>query len=205
MTNWELQYQAGETPWDKGRAAPPLLEMLERGLLDEWADREILVPGCGVGHDVRVLATRGFRPVGLDISPTAVKQAAAFPKAGAETYELGDFLKAAWQDGKSFAGWWEHTCFCAIPPVLRADYAKAAGKLIESGGLLAGVFYLTPNDLGEEDDGPPFNASIEEIRGLFTPWFDFLDGWVPENTYPGREGREWMGLFRRTTNVAGAF
>ncbi|MFT4177261.1 MAG: methyltransferase domain-containing protein [Luteolibacter sp.] len=197
MTDWELQYRTGETPWDKGRAAPPLLEVLERGILAEWGNREILVPGCGVGHDVRALAARGFRPVGLDISPTAVKRAEAFPKTGPEIYEAGDFFDPAWREGKSFAGWWEHTCFCAIPPERRPDYAKAAGSLVEAGGLLAGVFYLTPNDPGEEDDGPPFNATIGEIRGLFAPWFDFLDGWVPRNTYPGRKGREWVGVFRR--------
>ena len=47
---WDELYQAKETPWEKGAPAPPLLEWLRmRGPLEG----EVLVPGCGHGHDVR--------------------------------------------------------------------------------------------------------------------------------------------------------
>jgi len=197
MTDWEKQYLIGDTPWDKGRAAPPLLELLDKGLPAGWEKGRILAPGCGLGHDVRELAARGVQVVGLDISPTAIQRANAYPKMGAESFELGDFLDPGWQKGRKFSGWWEHTCFCAIQPAQRPAYAAAAGALVEKGGLLAGVFYLTPNGPGEEDEGPPFNVSITEIEGLLAPWFEKIDGWVPTRSYPGREGQEWVGVFCR--------
>ena len=36
MTNWDELWQAGQTPWEKGRHAPPLDELLERMDLAVW-------------------------------------------------------------------------------------------------------------------------------------------------------------------------
>lgn len=198
MTDWEGRYQANDMPWEKGKAAPPLLEVLDKVEAGTWGQGPILVPGCGLGHDVRTLAGGLALPVlGLDISPTAVERAGEFEAAGKESYELGDFLEPAWPQGRVFSAIWEHTCFCAIDPSLRPAYAEAVARCMVPGGLLAGVFFLTPNDPGEEDQGPPFNATVEELETRFAPWFSLIEGWVPSASYPGREGREWIGLFRR--------
>ena len=53
--DWNNAYEENRMPWDKGAAAPPLLEYLERA---EMKGR-IFVPGCGLGHDVRALASTG--------------------------------------------------------------------------------------------------------------------------------------------------
>lgn len=197
MRDWEAHYQAGDTPWDKGCAAPPLLELMARHGVELWGGGPVLVPGCGFGHDVRLLAGLGLPVLGLDIAETAVARAESFPVIAAETYEIGDFLDPEWSKGRCFSALWEHTCFCAIDPVQRREYAAAAAEVLMPGGVLAGVFYLTPNDPGEENGGPPFNASIEEIDGLLAPWFERIEGWVPSMSYAGREGREWVGVFRR--------
>ena len=65
------------------------------------------------------------------------------------------------------------------------------------GGCLAGVLFLTPHDSGEESDGPPYAASIDELDERFAPWFVREKAWVPEEAYPGREGREWLAVYRR--------
>lgn len=197
MTDWETRYVAGDMPWEKGRAAPPLLEVMAKVDSARWGSGPILVPGCGLGHDVRVLVSTGLPVLGLDLSATAVDLAGKFSQVGAETYEKGDFLDPEWCAGRSFSAMWEHTCFCAIDPSDRPRYAEAAGACIKEGGLLAGVFFLNPNDPGEEDTGPPFGTTVDELKTRFSPWFEFLEGWVPETAYPGREGREWIGLFIR--------
>jgi cyclopropane fatty-acyl-phospholipid synthase-like methyltransferase len=197
MRDWEQAYRESDTPWDKGSAAPPLLELMDRHGATLWGEGPVLVPGCGFGHDVRALAAAGVPVTGLDLSETAMEKARSFPKSSSETYEVGDFLDPAWRAGRSFTAIWEHTCFCAIDPALRENYAEAAAALLPSGGVLAGVFYLSPNDPGEEDCGPPFETSVEELDGLFLPSFERIDGWVPLTAYPGREGREWIGIFRK--------
>lgn len=198
MRDWEACYQTGETPWDKGSPAPPLRELIERHGSVLWGDGPILVPGCGFGHDVRLLASLGLPVLGLDIALTAVEKTRAFPAAGAEWYETGDFLDPDWTAERRFSAIWEHTCFCAIDPSLRLQYAASAAALLPAGGILAGVFYLSPHDPGEdESSGPPFKVSVDELEEWFLPAFERLDGWVPQSSYPGREGREWIGVFRK--------
>ena len=197
MTDWNQRYETGDIPWEKGSPAPPLLELLNKKDKSIWGDGSILVPGCGTGHDVRALAAEGLKPLGLDLAPLALDHALTHPIARSETYELGDFLDSSWRTGKTFTAIWEHTCYCAIDPSRRPDYAQACAELIAPGGHLIGVFFLTPNGPGEEDDGPPFNTSIAELDERFSPWFQKVDSWVPSNYYPGREGKEWVAIYRR--------
>ena len=197
LRNWEALYRLGDTPWDHGCAAPPLLELLDRHGPQIWGGGPVLVPGCGHGHDVRAIAETGTPALGLDIARTAVKCAAAIPCAGPASYQEGDFLASAWRAGRSFPALWEHTCFCALRLDDRPAYARAAAELLPVGGILAGVFYLFPHKPGEDDGGPPFGVTVDELDNLFAPWFVRIDGWQPQRAYPGREGREWVGIFRK--------
>ena len=202
MTDWDERYRAGDTPWEKGQAAPPLLELFDRIDIENWGAGPVLVPGCGLGHDVRVFAAKGIAAVGLDLSEIAIERARAVPVVGGESFETGNFLDPAWREGRGFSAIWEHTCFCAIDPSDRQAYAESVAGLLDEGGMLAGVFFLTPFDPGEESPGPPFATSIEELENLFSPWFGRIDGWVPQQAYPGRAGREWIGLFRKLSNTS---
>jgi len=199
MTDWEARYQAADMPWEKGTAAPPLLELLAKSNPGIWGNEAVLVPGCGLGHDVRALASGGRLVLGLDLSPTAIALAQAQPAVGREIYQLGNFLDAAWHSDMKVSSIWEHTCFCAIDPGQRPAYAAAAARILPQGAILAGVFFLNPFDPGEDRSGPPFGATLAEIVNLFSPWFEQVDGWVPQQAYPGREDREWIGIFRRNS------
>lgn len=198
MTDWETRYRQGDTPWEKGAAAPPLIELTNRWQTEPpWGGGPVLVPGCGFGHDVREIARSGVPVVGVDLSAAAVEGADRFERSGAETYRQVDLFDRSWWPESGFAGWWEHTCFCAIDPADRPRYAEAAGALVRPGGWLCGVFFLMPNDPGEEGQGPPFESTREEIIGLLEPWFDPVEDWIPSTGYPGRVGREWLAIFRR--------
>lgn len=201
MTDWESRYRAGDMPWEKGLAAPPLIELLGEIEVEKWGDGPVLVPGCGLGHDVRALGVLGIPVVGVDLSPSAVERAREFPLAGEESYEVGNFFDPEWRAGRKFSALWEHTCFCAIDPGDRARYAAAAADCLADGGLLAGVFFLNPFDPGEVATGPPHGTTVEEIDRTFAPWFERIAGRVPASSYPGREGREWLALFRRVVKA----
>jgi len=85
--DWDRRYQTGNIPWEKGAPAPPLLEWLQAcGPLHG----NILVPGCGYGHDVRAIAAASpeSKVIGLDISPLAIERARQYPVIGREAYEL---------------------------------------------------------------------------------------------------------------------
>ncbi len=193
--DWEARYRAGDTPWDEGYAAPALTDFLARHPIRG----DVLVPGSGPGHDVRALANQsaqsggGARVIGIDLSPTAVELARTFPCAGGEIYEEGNLFctPASWKGRFDWVV--EHTCFCAIPPSLRADYVRAIASLLKPGGFYLGIFYMTP----AAPEGPPHGATRREIAGLFDPGFELLEEWSPANAFEGREGRELCQLRRK--------
>lgn len=202
MTDWQQRYLDGDTPWEKGGAAPPLAELIERLGVGIFGEGEVWVPGCGTGHDVRLLASHGLEAVGLDLAPAALEAAKLQPRVNAERYELMDFLDLPHKQDRRATAIWEHTCFCAIDPSRRDDYARAAAEVLAPGGVLAGVFFLRPWDPEDEEQGPlgpPFAATTEAIDACFSPWFERIEAWQPEAAYPGREGREWLAVYKCLT------
>jgi methyl halide transferase len=198
LTDWNECYRDGNTPWEKGSAAPPLLSWLERyGPLSG----DILVPGCGFGRDVRAIArvSTGARVIGIDIAPLALERAAQFPQSGNENYLLGDLFCLPPEFAGRFDWVFEHTCFCAIAPNQRSDYVQAVTAALRPSAQMLGIFFLNPWDPGEAppEGGPPFGVSITELTELFLPKFDLVLEERPEISYPGREGREILWWLRK--------
>jgi SAM-dependent methyltransferase len=191
-TDWEANYQRNETPWDKGAPSPGLVDFLR----NEPVRGRVLVPGCGLGHDVRALAATADEVVGLDIAPSAVKGARTFPAVGGESYELADLFALPPRLLGCFDWVWEHTCFCAIDPAMREAYVAAVAEALRPGGHLLAVFYLDPGH-DHPGEGPPFGVSKAELDALFAPRFTLVREWLPENAYAGREAREWMRVLLR--------
>ncbi|KAJ9102547.1 hypothetical protein QFC21_002948 [Naganishia friedmannii] len=76
---WDDKWRAKNTPWDKSAPHGALLQLLKESGTDDVPaipkDGLALVPGCGKGYDVLLLAQRGLDATGLDVSPIAVEQA----------------------------------------------------------------------------------------------------------------------------------
>jgi methyl halide transferase len=191
-TDWESHYISKDMPWEKGAPHPALLDYLAN---NEVRGR-VLVPGSGMGHDVRALAAHGAEPAGLDVAPSAITSAQAFPVAGKETYILGDFFALPPGLAGTFDWIFEHTCFCAIDLNQRPAYVQSAHAALKPGGKLLAIFYLDPGN-DSPDEGPPFEVSLEELDRLFLRYFETLQEWLPSHTHSGREGREWMRILRR--------
>ena len=191
--DWEAFYQADDTPWDKGRAHPALVEWLSRNRLTG----SILVPGSGPGHDVRALsADSGASVIGVDIAPSAKKRAECFPPVGRESYLTADFLSGSALAAGVFDAVFEHTCFCAIPRDRRPDYARAVSKALKPGGLFLAIFYWNPSHGGKDE--PPFGCTMEEVDILFGQDFLLLDEKANIPTFEGRKCREILRLMRKT-------
>ncbi len=197
-TDWEQHYQNKDTPWDKGLAAPALTAFLKA---KQILYGRILVPGCGLGHDVRELSAAGGKDtevIGLDLSPTAMEQANAFTKVGREQFVAGDYFDLPEKLLGSFDWIWEHTCFCAIDQDMREEYVKASASALKTGGKLLAVFYLNPYD--EEHppgEGPPHGCTREELEERFGLYFKITEHWQPDKSYPGREGKELMMILQK--------
>jgi ubiquinone/menaquinone biosynthesis C-methylase UbiE len=196
--DWEQRYRTGETPWEKGAPAPPLLEWIARhGPLHG----NILVPGCGSGHDVRAIAaaSQTAQVIGLDLAPSALDRARRFSRTGQETYELASLFDLPAALAGRFDWVFEHTCFCAIDPRQRPDYVLAVLRALQPEGSLLALFFLNPWDPDEApgEGGPPFGVTRAELDQLFAGHFDFVEEFCPSSAYPGREGREIIWLLRK--------
>jgi cyclopropane fatty-acyl-phospholipid synthase-like methyltransferase len=155
-----------------------------------------LVPGCGKGHEVRALAGQSdCAAVGLDLSPLAIEEARrlAAQAGAAASFIVGDFFHLPSEIKGTFDWLVEHTCFCAIDPLQRADYVLAAASALRAGGKIFGIFYLNPGT----ESGPPFAVSREELSGLFEPHFTLLEQWTPRESFPDREDREWVAIWQK--------
>ena len=178
--DWNQAYEAGDTPWDKGYASPPLEAFLAR----KRVEGRVLVPGCGSGHDVRLLAAQGAEVVGMDIAPGAIRKARAFSLVGSEQYALDDFLNPEEPHRGAYDWICEHTCLCAIEPGERRAYVNSVRRALKPGGYYLAVFFREVSDY--TGDGPPHPIAREETEALFGSHFECLEYFVPEKSYPGR-------------------
>ncbi len=196
--DWNSRYLDEDTPWCKGRAHPMLAPMIERILPPDFNGR-VVVPGCGRGWDLAAIAAS--RPAatvtGIDVSEVALVGAAAHAAShpGIALVQ-GDFLDAGWlRQMKIEADFlWEHTCFCAIHPTRRSDFAVSAASVLKPGAVLTGVFFLDLDDGGE---GPPWNCPRPEFENHFRGAFRIEHCGLAGDTFEAREGEEYVVIMRR--------
>ncbi|MDP0499058.1 MAG: methyltransferase domain-containing protein [Verrucomicrobiota bacterium JB022] len=187
--DWDYRYRIGRHGWDKGQAAPPLVEWLRR----HRPSGRILVPGCGRGHDAAALAGPQAEVLGVDISATAVRAAQARYGRPGLRFALCDALHSPAARLGRFDWVVEHTCFCAIPPRERPAYVRRMAELLRPGGHLLGIFFLEPHVV----TGPPFGVQPAELDRLFEPCFELVARWLPTEKFPEREDGEEVRLYRR--------
>ena len=190
---WEDVYARGGDAWELGRAAPPLADFLDatpppRG--------RVAVPGCGRGHDARLLAARGYDVTGFDFAPAALGAARAIAARESVdvTFEDRDVFALGRDLPNAFDGVWEYTCYCAIDPARRAEYVRSLAGTLRPGGWLLACFF----PLRALTAGPPFPVSRAEVRRLLARYFVIERAFAPLRSARGRQGREWMLLARRT-------
>ncbi len=200
-TEWDAIYARGEDRWDIGGPSPPLVAVLGRG--EVAPPGRALVPGCGHGHDARLLAARGFEAVGVDFAPRAVREArrgAAAAAVRGVRFERLDLFRLPASYESAFDLVFEQTCFCAVHPGRRDAYARAVHRALRPGGLLLGLFYCIP-----PGEGPPFGTTPAEVRHRFvgSGLFSLEKARVPAESVPPRQGMEWLAFLRKAPLPAG--
>jgi SAM-dependent methyltransferase len=199
---WEDLYAQHGDGWELGQPAPPLVEFIEA---TPPPLGRVAVPGCGRGHDVRYLASRGYVAVGFDFSPAAIRAARTLERltpasagqgalpGGAVAFEQRDLFSLARDYFHALDGVWEYTCFCAIDPRRRAEYVRVMDAILKPGGWFLACFFPVRRVSG----GPPFPVSKAEVRRLLAPHFRIERASPPLRSVRPRQGREWMVLARK--------
>jgi thiopurine S-methyltransferase len=198
---WDQRYREGRDGWELGAPAPPLEAFLRHDPRRPLPPGQVLVPGCGRGHEAALLAALGFSAIGLDLSGEAIREARRLH--GPERPELrwlqADLLDAAatrsagLADG-SLQGMVEHTCFCAIDPSRRADYLAAVTRLLAPGGWLLGLFWCHGRP-----GAPPFGSDPDQLADQLRAAGLVPLLWEPARGSVAARPEEWLGLWQRPT------
>jgi hypothetical protein len=207
---WQGIYDAGTTPFDLGQSTPALCDWLDGHPLNPG---RALVPGCGRGHDVIELARRGFDALGVDFARSAIRDAHALAtksRAGARFLERDLFTLVVepdraepWEalpalEEGSIDLWWENTCYCAIEPARRDEYASVAARLVRRGGTLLFLAFPLAGASASLGSGPPYPIRADEIAPRFAPQFVLRTlAPPPRPSSPRRVGRELLAVLER--------
>jgi len=168
-----------------------------------------LVPGCGRGYDVALLAAADRHATGLDFAPAAVAAARAFLAAEHPealpflAIERADFFAHAAENTAAYDFVFDYTFLCALQPPRRADWGRAMAALIKPGGVLLTMQYPLRSPPGRAEDdfatGPPFLLTPGLYADLLGPAFALVDeGDVPpSDSDPRRVGAERWAWWQR--------
>lgn len=184
---WEQRYQNGQTGWDLGAPAPPLVQLLAGAQAPRPGRMAVL--GAGRGHDALLFAAHRFDVVGFDLAPSAI--AAAQQAAQSQQLPAQFLQRDIFTLGTEFAAQFdyvlEHTCFCAIDPELRPAYVQLIKTLLRSRGELLALFWAH-----QKSGGPPFGTTVAALRQLFEPNFVQVLFEPATNSIPSRRGEEYL-------------
>lgn len=183
---WDARFRDGVTPWDAGGVPP----RLARWLRGRPAAR-VLVPGCGSGYEVRMLAEQGHDVLGIDFADEAIESARRALGRFANLVRKADFFSL--REGQ-FDVVYERALLCALPRSRWPDWARRMAELIRPGGELVGFFYLDDNERG-----PPFGTSKEQLQALLGRSFENTAGEAvpPEESTPVFRQKEIWQVWKR--------
>ncbi len=203
-TGWfDRLYSAGFTgevdmPWDRDDPHPILARWAaDSGVQGNGAlggnGRRAVVCGCGLGADAEFLARLGYRTVGFDVAPTAVRVAQDRHPESTVDYQVADLLRlpAPWL--RSFDLVVDVFTVQALPDPPRRTAIVNVGRLVAPGGTLV-VVALRGDRTGAV--GPPWPLRPDEIDAFGTDGLEPVR--VAELTDPRwQPGARWLAEFRR--------
>lgn len=183
---WDKRFGEGVTPWDAGRVPDDFAAFVAA----RTPPLNTLIPGCGSAWEAAHLAAAGWPVTALDFSPAAVARARAVLGTAAVDLVCADFF--TFTPAQPYELIYERAFLCALPRKLWADWGRRVGKLLPSGGLLAGYFFVC-----EQPKGPPFGILPAQLDELLAADFTCQEDAPVADSIPVFAGRERWQVWRR--------
>lgn len=182
---WERIYQHGRPGWDLGEPTPVFRRLLES---DEYPPGNMIVLGAGRGYDARMFARAGFNVTAVDFADEAVEamHELAEPDAPVTIMEE-DIFHLPHRIDHTCDYVLEYTCFCAIDPSRREEYADIVDHLVAPDGVLIALLFPVWDRRG----GPPFAIVPDEFERLMGARdFEVVHRETPDDSVSSRQGLE---------------
>ena len=189
---WDSMYKADESAWDLGGPTPFFEDLAKR-----TPRGDLIVIGCGSGHDAIIFAKHGFNVTAVDFAPSAIKNLRTASRE--ENVKLKimeqDIFSLTPEYQNKFNYIIEQTCFCAIHPSRRQEYERLVKKLLKPDGLLIGLWF--PLDKKLDEGGPPYGTSIKELENIFCTGWQIISKQFSNLSVNSRTGREISIIFQK--------
>jgi phospholipid N-methyltransferase len=191
---WEANYAGGTDGWDLGGPTPTFRRLAANGQIKSG---RMIVLGAGRGYDAREFARHGFQVTAVDFAPYAVREMHRLYDPAAPINAMHhDLFRLPRELDRQFDYVLEYTCFCAIDPKRRAEYADVVARLLKPQGIYIDLAF----PLDRHDGGPPFTVAIDEVLGLFTVrGFELIRRETPIDSVESRRGREELLILRHNS------
>lgn len=189
---WEADYLRGTDGWDLGGPNPVFRNLLASS---QFAPGKMIVLGAGRGYDAREFARHGFQVTAVDFSPSAAREMVRLTDTSAPVEILQHDLFTLPQSlNDSFDYVLEYTCFCAIDPKRRTEFADLVTRLLKPGGLYISLAF----PLSQHAGGPPFAVSVPEVLELFQVRnINLVERKKPIDSISPRKGREELLMLQK--------
>lgn len=162
--HWAQTYAAQDyrdLPWFRAFAEPFLERSVGEGAVPKgsrWLD-----VGCGAGTNVLWLAEHGFKAVGVDLAPGAIRAGVERKgdrsKARRAGFTIGDALALPFQ-ARAFQAGSDVGCFHTLPIPRRHDYAREVARVMAPGAQFH-LSWIAREETAEL--GPPHRPSVQEV------------------------------------------
>ncbi|KAJ0278048.1 hypothetical protein CBS470a_009976 [Colletotrichum nupharicola] len=208
-SGWSELWESDESNlWDRGKPSPALIDLIESRsevLPRPSTGRRLkaLVPGCGKGYDVVMLALHGYDVYGLEVSERGADvarqyAAAELPEPGDYNFGTHDSVSGAQPGevkilaGDFFKRDWEAQCASSSGDDFQGfDLIYDYTELLSLTGVLVCLEFPLYKDL--DMPGPPWG-----LRGVY--WNILAqggDGLIQEPVVEDAEDKSLKGAFRR--------
>ncbi len=174
---WLERWERAEIGFHQDEVNPYLLQYWPE--LQAAPGGEVFVPLCGKSLDMLWLRQQGHAVLGVELSPIAVRDffvenglalthasAGQFDRCEAEGIRIlcGDFFELTREHLAQVCAVYDRASLVALPPEMRARYARHLAELLPSGTPVLLVTFDYPQD---EMNGPPFAVSVDEVQALY--------------------------------------
>ncbi|EHK20582.1 uncharacterized protein TRIVIDRAFT_69106 [Trichoderma virens Gv29-8] len=224
---WTLLWESDQSDlWDRGKPSPALIDFVEsqHQVLPRPAHGRplrALVPGCGRGYDVVMLALHGYEAYGLEVSAKAVDQAEAYAASelaepsdynfhdakalssaslGSVTFVRGDFFQRNWEAecaGDGVVGFdliYDYTFLCALLPEMRQHWGRRMRELLNPSGMLVCLEFPLYKAL--DAPGPPWG-----LQGVYWDILAENGSGIISGAINATQKHENKGYFIRTAYI----
>ncbi|MEM7333787.1 MAG: methyltransferase domain-containing protein [Chloroflexota bacterium] len=189
---WQDLYETDNSPWDMGHETPVFTRLAESG---QFAAGKMIVLGAGSGYDAHLFARHGFEVTAVDFAETAVNKMKALEDPHYPiTIIQGDIFELPDSLTHQFDYILEYTCYCAIHPSRRDDYAALAYRLLKSDGRWIALSF----PIGNREGGPPYVVQPDQVaERMIEHGFTLLHREMPDDSVARRVGIEELLIMSR--------